>query len=184
MSAFVCCVNLHTTRVLITVSGALKWDLHEFTLLMNEYICEIFVSKISYVYLRVLIFYIWNFLLQNFMFLYVSEDFIYLPMTSMPTLNSVFMCVQKHFPNGFISHSYMVFINVQLRFHFSTTKVLRLFPRFVPALKMQIVLWHKCRKNSITNILLHACHKSCIDNRRFPKKTATFVPQNFHRFDV
>jgi hypothetical protein len=86
-------VNFFTACVLITVSGAMKWDLHELILFMNVYICETFVSKISYVCLHVSISYISNSPLQNFMFISVSEYFIYSTMTSVPTLNSVFMCL-------------------------------------------------------------------------------------------
>jgi hypothetical protein len=79
--------------VLITVSGALKWDLHELILFMNVYTCDTFISQISNVYLHVSTFYISNFLLQNFMFISISVYFLYSPMTSVPTLNSVYMCV-------------------------------------------------------------------------------------------
>lgn len=72
------CVNFHVVFVLITVSGALKWDLHEFILFMNVYICDTFISQISNVYLHVSTFYISNFLLQNFMFISISEYF-YIP---------------------------------------------------------------------------------------------------------
>jgi hypothetical protein len=72
------CVNFHVALVLITVSGALKWDLHEFILFMNVYICDTFISQISNVYLHVSTFYILNFLLQNFMFISISEYF-YIP---------------------------------------------------------------------------------------------------------
>ena len=79
--------------VLITVSGALKWDLHELILFMNVYTCDTFISQISNVYLHVSTFYISNFLLQNFMFISISVYFLYSPTTSVPTLNSVYMCV-------------------------------------------------------------------------------------------
>lgn len=72
------CVNFHVVFVLSTVSGALKWDLHEFILFMNVYICDTFISQISNVYLHESTFYISNFLLQNFMFISISEYF-YIP---------------------------------------------------------------------------------------------------------
>jgi hypothetical protein len=79
-----------------------KWDLQEFLFIMNGYIYQTFLSKISYLYLHVWVFCLSNCLLQIFMYIFGSSFF------NMQCAYSQF-CIhvlKNHFPNGLISYTY------------------------------------------------------------------------------
>jgi hypothetical protein len=125
-----------------------KWDLQEFLFIMNGYIYQIFLSKISYLYLHVWVFCLSNCLLQIFMYISGSSFF------NMQCAYSQF-CIhvfKNHFPNGLISYTYtnMIKCSTPLSMFSTITFCMTFF-----TISLGTIHWLMCSRNISPTVVYH-----------------------------